>query len=212
MLRYIRFADSVSAWFGKAFAWLVLVMTFGIGYEVFVRYVLRDPTAWAFDVSYIMYGALFMIGGAYTLSRNGHVRGDFIYRLWQPRTQAKVEIVLYFLFFFPAIFALIFSGWKFASRSVQQLEVSINSPAGVPVFHFKLIIVAAGVLLLIQGIAQVFRCVIAIRTNAWVGNADDIDETDAVLIREVEQGHVPVLTPEGIIGIDPVDPKKEGPR
>ncbi len=212
MLRYIRLADSISAWFGKAFAWLILVMTFGIGYEVLVRYVFRNPTSWAFDVSYIMYGALFMIGGAYTLSRNGHVRGDFIYRLWQPRTQAKVELTLYILFFFPGILALIFSGWKYASRSIQQLEVSINSPAGIPVFHFKLIIVAAGILLFIQGIAQVFRCIIAIRTNEWPRNADDVEETEAILIREVEQGHVPVLTPEGVIGVDPIDPKSGNPR
>ena len=101
MERYIDFADRVSAWFGKAFAWLILVMTFGVGYEVFVRYLLRDPTSWAFDVSYMMYGALFMMGGAYTLSRDGHVRGDFVYRLWSPKTQAKVELVLYLIFFFP---------------------------------------------------------------------------------------------------------------
>ena len=212
MLRYIRFADTVSAWFGKAFAWLILVMTFGIGYEVFVRYVLRDPTAWAFDVSYIMYGTLFMMGGAYTLSRNAHVRGDFVYRLWQPRTQAKVELALYFLFFFPGILALIFAGLKYASRSVAQLEVSSNSPAGIPIFHFKAIIVAAGILLFLQGIAQVFRCIIAIRTNAWVRNEDDVEETDTVLIREVEAGHVPVVTPEGVIGVDPIDPKTGAPR
>jgi TRAP-type mannitol/chloroaromatic compound transport system permease small subunit len=212
MLRYIRFADTVSAWFGKAFAWLILVMTFGIGYEVFVRYVLRDPTAWAFDVSYIMYGALFMMGGAYTLSRNAHVRGDFLYRLWQPRTQGKVELVLYIVFFFPGILALIFSGWKYASRSVGQLEVSINSPAGVPIFQFKAIIVAAGILLFLQGIAQVCRCIVAIRTNAWLLNEDDIEETDTLLIREVEAGHVPVVTPEGVIGVDPIDPKTGAPR
>ena len=212
MLRYIRFADSVSAWFGKAFAWLILVMTFGIGYEVFVRYLLRSPTSWAFDISYIMYGTLFMMGGAYTLARNGHVRGDFLYRTWQTRTQAKVDLVLYFLFFFPGILALIFSGWKYASRSIQQLEVSINSPAGIPIYHFKAVIVAAGILLFIQGVAQVFRCIIAIRTNAWVKNADEVEETEAILIREVEQGHIPVMTPEGIIGIDPIDAKREGPR
>ncbi len=210
MLQYIRIADSLSAWFGKAFGWLIMVMVLGVGYEVFVRYVLRDPTSWAFDVSYIMYGTLFMMGGAYTLSRNAHVRGDFLYRLWQPRTQARLELVLYFLFFFPAILALIFAGWKYASRSIMQGEVSVNSPAGIPVFHFKTVIVAAGVLLLIQGIAQVFRCIITIRTNEWPRNADDIEETDAMLIREVEQGHVPVLTPEGVIGIDPIDPKSGG--
>lgn len=207
MLRYIRIADTISAWFGKAFAWLILVMTFGIGYEVFVRYVLRDPTSWAFDISYIAYGTLFLMGGAYTLSRNGHVRGDFIYRLWQPRTQARVELVLYFLFFFPGILALIFSGWKYASRSISQLEVSVNSPAGIPVFHFKAVIVAAGILLFIQGIAQVFRCIICMRTNVWPRNESDIEETDVALMREVEEGHIPVVTPEGIIGVDPTNTK-----
>jgi TRAP-type mannitol/chloroaromatic compound transport system permease small subunit len=200
MLRYVKFADTVSAWFGKAFAWLILVMTFGIGYEVFVRYVLRDPTAWAFDVSYIAYGTLFMMGGAYALSRDGHVRGDFIYRLWRPRTQAKVELVLYFLFFFPGILALIFSGWKYASRSISQLEVSINSPAGVPVFQFKAVIVAAGMLLLMQGIAQVFRCIVCIRTGAWPRRQADVEELDISLIREVEQGHIPVV--DGV-AVDP---------
>jgi TRAP-type mannitol/chloroaromatic compound transport system permease small subunit len=93
MERFIEIADAISAWFGKAFAWCILIMTFGVGYEVFVRYVLRDPTSWAFDLSYIMYGSLFMMGGAYALSRDSHVRGDFIYRLWRPQTQAKVEVV-----------------------------------------------------------------------------------------------------------------------
>jgi len=115
MLAYIRFADRLSEVFGKAFAWLIMVMAFGIGYEVVVRYLFRAPTPWALDVSYIMYGTLFMMGGAYTLSRDGHVRGDFLYRLWKPQTQAKVELVLYFLFFFPGILAMIFTGWKYAS-------------------------------------------------------------------------------------------------
>ena len=97
MIRYIEFADRLSAWFGKAFAWAIMVMTLGVGYEVVVRRLLSAPTSWAFDVSYIMYGTMFMMAGAYTLSRNGHVRGDFIYRLWKPRTQATVELVLYFL-------------------------------------------------------------------------------------------------------------------
>ena len=105
MEHYIRFADRLSAWFGKAFAWCVMVMTLGVGYEVFVRYVLNAPTAWAFDLTYMMYGTMFMMAGAYTLSRDGHVRGDFVYRLWKPATQAKVELVLYFFFFFPGVLA-----------------------------------------------------------------------------------------------------------
>ncbi len=203
MESYILFADKVSAWFGKAFAWCILVMTFGVGYEVFVRYVLRDPTSWAFDISYMMYGALFMMGGAYTLSRGGHVRGDFIYRLWSPRTQAKVELVLYFIFFFPGVLALIFAGWKYASRSWRYFEVSVMSPANVPIFQFKTIITAAGILLLIQGIAQVFRCIICIRENAWPKHMEDIEEMEDMLLHEherevLEHGSeaVDVITPE----------------
>lgn len=178
MTSYILFADKLSAWVGKAFAWIILVMTFAICYEVFVRYFLRAPTTWAFDISYMMYGTLFMLGGAYTLSRDGHVRGDFIYRLWQPRTQAKVELVLYFLFFFPGILALIFAGWTYAARSWGYGEVSIFSPAGIPVYQFKAVIVVAGILLFIQGIAQVFRCIIAIRTNVWMRAVENIVELE----------------------------------
>jgi TRAP-type mannitol/chloroaromatic compound transport system permease small subunit len=187
MIRYVMFADRVSAWFGKAFAWAIIVMAFGVGYEVFVRYVLNAPTSWAFDISYIMYGTLFMMAGAYTLSRDGHVRGDFIYRLWQPRTQAKVELVLYFIFFFPGVTALVLSGWKYAARSWRFMEISVNSPAGIPVFQFKTVIVAAGILLFLQGVAQVFRCIICIRTGEWVRVVDDIEETEKKLIHEHER-------------------------
>ena len=184
MRGYITFADALSAWFGKAFGWLIVFMAAGTGYEVFVRYVLNSPTAWALDVSFIMYGSLFMMGGAYTLSRGGHVRGDFLYRMWQPRTQARVDLTLYIIFFFPGVIALILAGWKYAERSWRFTEVSVNSPAGIPIYQFKTVIVAAGILLFIQGIAQVFRCIIAIRTNEWINAEEDVFETEDLLMRE----------------------------
>jgi len=184
MLQYIKFADSLSAWFGKTFAWLIILMAFGTGYEVFVRYVLNSPTPWALDVSFIMYGSLFMMGGAYTLSQGGHVRGDFIYRLWPERRQAAVDLTLYILFFFPGVLALVFSGWKYASRSWGYQEVSVNSPAGVPVFQFKAVIVAAGLLLLVQGLAQVFRCILCLRDGHWIKPEEDVVETEVLLARE----------------------------
>lgn len=187
MVRYIQIADRVSEWFGKAFAWLIMAMAFGVGYEVFVRYVLNSPTSWALDFSYMMYGTLFMMGGAYTLSRDGHVRGDFLYRLWKPQTQAKVELVLYFLFFFPGVIALILSGWKYASRSWGYLEVSVNSPAGIPIFQFKMVIVAAGILLFIQGTAQVCRCILCIREGYWRRAEEDVEETEVTLAHQVEE-------------------------
>ncbi|MGF1625526.1 MAG: TRAP transporter small permease subunit [Alphaproteobacteria bacterium] len=182
MEAYIAFADKVSSWFGKAFAWCIVIMTLGVGYEVFVRYVLRDPTPWAFDLSYMMYGSLFMMAGAYTLSRDGHVRADVFYRLWRPRRQAALELVLYFLFFFPGVLALIFAGWNYASRSMGYLEVSVMSPANIPIFQFKMVMVAAGVLLLIQGIAQVFRCILCLRTGYWPPKAADVEETEKQLL------------------------------
>lgn len=184
MVSFIRFADALSAWFGKAFAWLIILMTFGTAYEVFVRYVLNSPTPWALDVSFIMYGTLFMMGGAYTLSRGGHVRGDFLYRLWQPRTQARVDFLLYLIFFFPGVTALVLAGWKYASRSWQYGEVSVNSPAGIPIYQFKTVIVAAGILLFIQGIAQLFRCVLCMRTGEWMEAETDVEETEKVLVQE----------------------------
>lgn len=190
MINVIRFIDSVTSWFGRAFAWLILLMAFSMGYEVISRYLFNAPTAWAYDMSYMLYGTLFMVGGAYTLARNAHVRGDFLYRLWRPRTQAMVELVLYFIFFFPGILALIFAGWKYASRSWRYLEVSVFSPAGVPIFHFKTIIVVAGILLFIQGVAQVCRCIVCIRNDKWPPHMEDVEELEDMLMRQATRGEI----------------------
>ncbi len=184
MLTYIAFADKLSTWVGKAFAWSILIMTLGVSYEIIMRKFFNAPTSWAFDVGNIMYGALFMMGGAYTLSRDAHVRGDFIYRLWKPRTQATVEFILYIFFFFPGVTALIFAGWKYASRAMRTGEVSIFSPARIPVYQFKALIVAAGLLLFIQGIAQMMRCIICIRDGKWLRPEDDVEETEKILLEQ----------------------------
>ena len=184
MHTYIRFADSLSAWVAKAFAWCVMVMTLGVSYEVFVRYILGRPTVWAFDVSYMMYGTLFMLGGAYTLSRDAHVRADIFYRLMRPRSQATLELTLYILFFFPGVISLSFAGWKYVARSWRYQEVSTMSPANIPIYQFKTVIIAAGVLLFIQGIAQVFRCLICLRQGAWPPPPSDVEELEKLLVQE----------------------------
>lgn len=186
MTNFLFLIDKLSAWVGKAFAWCILIMTFGVSYEVFVRYVLRDPTSWAFDLSYLMYGALFMMAGAYTLSRDGHVRGDVLFRLWPARVQAGIEFVLYFLFFFPGVIALIYSGITYASRSWRYGEVSVMSPANVPIFQFKTIIPIAAFFLLLQGIAQVIRCYICMREGKWPERLHDIEEMETVLQHQHE--------------------------
>lgn len=187
MTRFLLFIDSLSTWVGKAFAWLILLLTFGVSYEVFVRYVLNRPTTWAFDVSYITYGALFLMAGAYTLSRNGHVRADVLYRFWRPRTQATMDLALYVVFFLPAVLAFMYSGWNYAQMSIRFREVSIFSPAGVPVFPLKALIPVTGALLLLQGIAEMIRCVLCIRSGQWPQRLHDVEETEARLMRERER-------------------------
>lgn len=196
MFTVIHFIDRLTTWVGRSFSWLIVLMAFGMGYEVLARYLFSAPTAWAYDMSYILYGTLIMAGGAYTLSRNGHVRGDFLYRLWKPRTQAIVECVLYFLFFFPGILALIFAGWKYAERSWRYMEVSNFSPAGVPIFHFKTMIVVGGVLLFIQGIAQVLRCIICMRTGEWPEPVRDVTELEDRILEEAAESGVDSIRSE----------------
>jgi TRAP-type mannitol/chloroaromatic compound transport system permease small subunit len=184
MTRFLFFVDALSAWVGKAFGWLILVLTLGVSYEVFVRYVLRAPTTWAFDFAYITYGALFLMAGAYTLSRNGHVRADVLYRFWRPRTQASMDLILYIFFFLPGVAAFIYSGWNYAQFSIRFLEVSIFSPAGIPVFPLKALIPVTGVLLLLQGISEIIRCISCIRQGEWPQRLHDVEETESMIIRE----------------------------
>ena len=184
MTRFLHFIDALSTWVGKAFAWLILVLTLGVSYEVFVRYALRAPTTWAFDFSYITYGALFLMAGAYTLSRNGHVRADVLYRFWRPRTQASMDLFLYIIFFLPAVAAFMYSGWNYASMSVRFKEVSIFSPAGIPIFPLKALIPVTGVLLLIQGIAEIIRCILCIRLGYWPQRLHDVEETESAIMHE----------------------------
>lgn len=196
--------DRLSAFVGKAFAWCIMVLTFVVVYEVVVRYAFRAPTAWAYDVSYMLYGTLFMMAGAYALSRNGHVRGDFLYRNFRPRTQAWFDLVLYVLFFFPAIFAFMISGWSFAHQSMLQNERSMFSPTGPIIWPFKFLIPIVGVLLLLQGLAELVRCIRCVRTGAWPERLSDVEELENQILaaaaekdpeqlaREMaETGHIP---------------------
>lgn len=184
--RFIYGIDQLNKSVGHAFAWCIIILTFGTSYEVFVRYILNDPTSWAFDLSYIMYNTLFIMAGAYTLSRNGHVRGDVIYRLWPERVQAGLDLVLYFLFFFPGVVALVIAGWGYGTDALRLLEVSVNSPIGVPIWPLKMLIPVAGVLLTLQGIAEVLRCVLCLKTGKWPQRLHDVEEMETALMHQRE--------------------------
>jgi TRAP-type mannitol/chloroaromatic compound transport system permease small subunit len=182
--RFIYGIDQMSKTVGHAFAWLIVILTLGTCYEVFVRYALNNPTSWAFDMSYIVYGGLFLMAGPYTLSRNGHVRGDVLYRLWPARVQAGVELALYVLFFFPGVISLMVAGWPYGYDAFRIREVSVNSPAGVPVWQLKMLIPFAGFFLSLQGIAEVLRCVQCLRDNRWAPRLHDVEELEDAITAE----------------------------
>jgi TRAP-type mannitol/chloroaromatic compound transport system permease small subunit len=185
--------DKISAGIGKTFGWTIIILTLGASYEVVVssgpiRSITGSvPTTWGYDFSYLMYGSLLLMTGAYTLSRNGHVRGDFLYRSWRPRVQAGMDLTIYIVGFLPAILALIYAGYQFADASWQYKEKSIFSPAGVPVYTLKTLIPIAAGLLLLQGIAEMIRCVICLRTGAWPQRLADIEELETAIMHQQEQ-------------------------
>lgn len=181
MTRLLFLIDNFSTWVGKAFAWCIVILTAATVYEVFVRYVLNDPTVWAFDMSLQMYGALFMMCGAYTLARNGHVRGDVLYRLTPVRFQASIDLLLFLIFFFPAMIAMIIYGYEYASDSWRFHEVSWNSPARIQIYSFKTLIPIAAALLVFQGIGESLRCICCLVTGEWPERTHDVEETESLL-------------------------------
>ena len=193
MNRVMYLIDQLSTWVGKTFGWCILILTFTTSYEVFSRYLFGSPTEWAFDASYMLYGTLFMLAGAYTLARNAHVRGDFLYRAWAPRTQARLDLVLYILFFFPGMLALIYSGFDFAKMAWLMNERSAASPNGPIVWPFKWLIPITGVLMVLQGGVEVARCIICIRTGEWPRRLHDVEELDKVMLEKAEQGDYAIV-------------------
>jgi len=177
----IHSIESLNIWIGRAFGWCILILTLSVSYEVFVRYALNSPTVWAFDMMVQMYGALFLMAGPYALAQDAHVRADVIYRLLPVRWQARMDFILYILFFFPGILALFWFGAEIASDSWRYHEVSWNSPARIQIYFFKTLIPLAGGLLIIQGVSECMRCFLAMKTNEWLPRMEDARETEDLL-------------------------------
>lgn len=177
----IHAIEELSIWIGRAFGWCILILTLSVAYEVFVRYVLNSPTVWVFDMMVQMYGALFLMAGPYALAQDTHVRADVIYRLLAVRWQARIDLILYIVFFFPGMLALFWYGWEIASDSWRYKEVSWNSPARIQIYFFKTLIPLAGALFIVQGVAECMRCYLAIKDNKWLPRLKDAQETEDLL-------------------------------
>lgn len=185
MQKLLLTVDKISTLVGHAFSWLIVALTFMISWEVFSRYVLDTPHAWAFDAMIIQYGTLFMMAGAYTLSKAGHVRGDVLYGFFEPRTQATIDLILYIIFFMPGVFAMTYAGYYFAAESWAINEHSNITADGPPLYHFKTVLPLAGGFLLLQGIVEIARCIICIRQGEWPSREHDVEEVDVDKLKEM---------------------------
>lgn len=185
MQKLLLFIDKVSTFVGHAFSWLIVALTLLISWEVFSRYALDAPHAWAFDAMIMLYGTLFMMAGAYTLSKNGHVRGDVLYGFFEPRTQATLDLILYFLFFIPGFVALTYAGYYYAAESWAINEHSNITADGPPVYPFKTVIPLAGLFLLAQGVVEIVRCIVCIRQGFWPSREEDVEEVDVDKLKKM---------------------------
>jgi len=185
MQKSLLFIDKLSTFVGHAFSWLIVGLTLMISWEVFSRYALDAPHAWAFDAMIMLYGTLFMMAGAYTLSKNGHVRGDVLYSFFQPRTQASVDLLLYVIFFIPGVIALTYAGYFYAAESWAINEHSNITADGPPIYPFKTVIPLAGAFLLLQGAVEMFRCIVCLRQGKWPSREADVEEVDVDKLKEM---------------------------
>jgi TRAP-type mannitol/chloroaromatic compound transport system permease small subunit len=185
MQKLLLTIDKISTWVGQAFSWLIVLLTLQVSWEVFSRYVLGDPHAWAFDAMIMLYGTLFMMAGAYTLAKNGHVRGDVLYGFFRPRTQASIDLVLYVVFFIPGVVALAWAGYYYAAESWAIDEHSNVTADGPPIYPFKTVIPVAGAFLLLQGLVEIIRCIICIRQGDWPSREEDVSEVDVDKLKEM---------------------------
>ena len=190
MNRFIYAIDQLSKTIGHIFSWCIIMLMLGTTWEVFVRYAMDDPTSWAFDWSYIMYGGLFYMAGAYTLSRGGHVRADMFSRLLPVRTQAGIELVLYIVFFFPGVLSLVYSGWSYGNDAMRIREMSINSPVGIPIWQIKMLIPVGGALVALQGVAEVLRCIVCLRDGDWAPRLHDVEELEKQILEQAAKGGI----------------------
>ncbi len=182
-------ADHISTWVGKAAAWLIVVLMVLVCGEVFKRYALNAPTAWIFDANNMLYGTLFMLGGAYTLAHDGHVRGDFLYGSFKPRTQALIDLVLYVVFFLPGIAALTWAGWSYFQDSLAIREQTFNAEP-LPLYPFKFVIPFAGAIVMMQGVSEIVRCLVCLKTGEWTPRLKDAQESDVVAQQLTGSEHV----------------------
>lgn len=194
MKKLLLAIDTFSTWIGKAAAWCVVALTLLIGWEVFSRYAFNRPHAWVFDAQIMLYGTLFMLGGAYTLSKNGHVRGDVLYGFFSPRAQAGVDLVLYILFFLPGVIAMTWAGWTYAQESLAIREQTFSADP-LPLYPFKFVIPLAGAVLLLQGLAEIARCVLCLRQGRWPQRGHDVEEVDVEKRKAMVSEDAPLASP-----------------
>jgi TRAP-type mannitol/chloroaromatic compound transport system permease small subunit len=185
MQKLLLTIDKISTFAGQTFSWLIVSLTLLITYEVFARYAVDAPHSWAFDLMLQQYGILFMMAGGYTLAKKAMVRGDVLYGFLPVRVQAASDLILYLVFMLPGVTALIWAGYIYTGESWAIWERSSITADGPPLYHFKTFIPIAGAFLLLQGFAEIIRCVRCLKDNKWPSREEDVEEVDVEKLKEM---------------------------
>lgn len=168
MARVVARIDKLALWSGRIVGWLIVPMVLSLVYEVVARYAFNAPTIWAYDMTFMTYGAFFMLGAAYTLLRGGHIRTDSLYGSWSPRTQGTVDAICYVLFFFPPMLIFLYVTWDFFVVSFGRGERSVTSPWMPAIYPLKFVLPLSCLLLIVQGVSELLRSIHAARTGVWI--------------------------------------------
>ncbi|MGD9671387.1 MAG: TRAP transporter small permease subunit [Hyphomicrobiaceae bacterium] len=168
LVRLVHLIDKVALWSGSIVSWLIIPMVCALVYEVVARYFFNAPTIWAYDVTFITYGTFFMLGAAYTLQRNGHIRTDSFYAYWPVEKQGLVDTICYLVFFFPPLLIFLFVTWDYFLVSYMRGERSVTSPWLPPIWPLKAVLPLSCLLLLTQGVAEILRSIHAWRTGEQI--------------------------------------------
>ncbi len=175
LIRTVRVIDKFTDTTGTWISWLNVPLVLIVAYEVFARYAFDAPTIWSFDLTYMLYGTIFMLGAAFALHKGAHIRTDFFFEKWSIKTKGIIDSVAYVVFFFPSILVFGWVGWTEGYYAFSIGEVSEQTPWRPILWPFKMVIPLACLLLLIQGVSETIKSVYAWRTGIELEHKEKIE-------------------------------------
>lgn len=175
LLAVIRNIDGFTDWTGTIISWLSVPLVLGVAYEVAARYLFNAPTVWAYDMTYMLYGTLFMLGAAYALHKGAHIRTDFFWEKFSTRKKGWIDAISYVVFFFPSLIMLFLISWHEFHYAYAINETSDQTPWRPVLWPFKFVVPLACLLLLIQGVSELLKSIYMVRTGIELEHKEKVE-------------------------------------